>query len=86
MSAKEINISELPKLRVRTYPENSDDKLRYFERAKEFPFLLNDSLILVEGQVITSYDEFLQLAAQDSYRNSEFLDVVILNYSIPDGG
>lgn len=86
MSAKEINISELPKLRVRTYPENSDDKIRDFERAKEFPFLLNDSLILVEGQVITSYDEFLQLAAQDSYRNSEFLDVVILNYSIPDGG
>ena len=86
MSNKESRISELPKLRVRTYPENSDDEIRDFEKAKEFPFLLNDSLILVEGQVITSYEEFLQLAVQDSYRDNEFLDVVILNYSIPDGG
>lgn len=79
-------MSELPKLRVKTYPEDSDDEIRDFEKAKEFPFLLNDSLILVEGQAITSYDEFLQLAARDSYRNNEFLDVVILNYSFPDGG
>ena len=79
-------MSELPELRVRTYPEDSTDKIRNLEKAKEFPFLLNDSLIQVEGQAITSYEQFLQLAGQDSDRNNEFLDVVILNYSIPDGG
>ena len=79
-------MSELPKLRIRTYLEDSTDKIRNFEKAKKFPFLLNDSLILVEGQAITSYEQFLQLAAQDSYRNNEFLDVVIFNYSIPDEG
>jgi len=79
-------MSKLPKLRVKTFPSDSNEEIRDFEGAKDFPFLLADSLILVEGQAITSYEELFQVAMQDSYRDREFLDVVILNYSLPDGG
>ena len=79
-------MAKLPKLHVKSFPAEMEEDIRDFEQGKEFPFLLNDSLILVEGQAITSYDELVKIAAQDSYRNRELLDVVILNYSLPDGG
>ena len=79
-------MSNLPKLRVKVFPEESNEPIQNIEQAKEFPFLLADSMILVEGQTVTSYEELLQVAQQDTNRNKEFLNVMILNYSLPDGG
>ena len=79
-------MSRLPKLKVKTLPGDSNEEIRDVEQAKDFPFLLFDSLILVEGQTVTSYDELLQIAKQDSYQDRKFLNVMILNYSLPDGG
>ena len=79
-------MSNLPKLRVKVFPEESNEPIQNIEQAKEFPFLLADSMILVEGQTVTSYEELLKVAQQDTNRNKEFLNVMILNYSLPDGG
>jgi hypothetical protein len=41
-------------------------------------YLLNfdRGIILVEGQRVYSYDELVQLASQDKYKNKEFIEVV----------
>ena len=35
-------------------------------------------VVMVEGQVVNSYDELVQLAAQDKYKDREFLEVVLI--------
>ncbi len=74
---------QLPKLRVKTFPGSSEET-RDFEQAKDLPFL--DVLIFVEGQRINSYEELVQLAAQDSYQNKESLEVMVLSAGLVDGG
>jgi len=53
------------------------EEIRGFEEAKT---LLSNwgVLVVVEGQVINSYDELVKLAGQDSYKNKEFLKVELL--------
>ena len=75
---------KLPKLKVKTFPGYSSEEVRDFEQAKDLPFL--DVLIFVEGQRINSYEEFVQLAAQDSYTDKEFLEVMVLSAGLIDGG
>ncbi len=36
------------------------------------------NLVMVEGQVVNSYEELLKLAGQDCYKEREFLEVVLL--------
>ncbi len=74
----------LPKLKVKMFPEHSGEEVRDFEQAKDLPFL--DNLIFVEGERINSYEEFVQLATQDSYQNREFLEVMVLSANLIDGG
>lgn len=75
---------KLPKLRVKTFPGGSSEETHDFEQAKDLPFL--DVLIFVEGQRINSYEELIQLAAQDSYRDKESLEVMVLSAGLVDGG
>ncbi len=35
-------------------------------------------IILIEGQIMHSYDELVQLAYQDTYKNKEYIEVVVL--------
>jgi len=42
-------------------------------------------LVVVEGQVISSYEELAQLASRDDYKDREFLEVVLLP-AISSGG
>ncbi len=35
-------------------------------------------MILVEGKRVRSYDELVQLAAQEKFKNKEFIEVVLL--------
>lgn len=76
-------MSKLPKLRVNWpvggYP--SED-IRDFEQAKYFPFG-GQVFILVEGQLINSYEELVQLATQECYQDKEFLEVLLAE---PIGG
>jgi len=67
-------MSKLPKLKVKL--RGLSDDIRDFEQGKYLLFC-DHVLILVEGQVINSYEELVQLAAQDGYKDKEFLEVLV---------
>lgn len=70
-------MSKLPKLRVKLLVGHSNEEVRDLEQGKYLPFC-SHVLISVEGRVIDSYEELLQLAAQDSYKDKESLEVVVM--------
>lgn len=39
----------------------------------------NEGVFLVEGQGVRSYDELVNIATQDKYKNKEFLEVKLLH-------
>ena len=78
-------MSELPKLRIKWLTQPFREKDVEFEKARSsLPF---DSpyttSITLEGQVIKSYDELVQLASDERYRGKPFLEVVVI---APVGG
>ncbi len=78
-------MSKLPKLKVRTIREGKlVEEVVDFERAKYLA--LADAITLVEGHRIISYEELVQLVAQEEYMNREFLEVVVLPMEVPSGG
>jgi hypothetical protein len=71
-------MSKLPKLKVKRpfgYPR---EEIRELEQAQYFLFSSGSgALVVVEGQVVNSYEELVQLAAQERYKDREFLEVVM---------
>ena len=55
------------------YQSDSDDVCE-LEQAE---YLLNfdGGIIMVDGRKVHSYDELVQLASQDDYKNKEFIEV-----------
>lgn len=78
-------MSRLPKLkivRVHGYPS---EEIRDFEEAKYFLFSYGPAtIVVVEGHVLSSYEELLELTTQDRYRDKELLEVEL--WGIVDGG
>ena len=70
-------MTKLPKLKVKGLGWDVSKEICDFEQAKYFPFG-HDVVIVVEGQVIRSYDDIIQLVAQDRYKDKEFLEVMFL--------
>jgi len=81
---QKLETSQLPKLKVRRIPEYPGGEVLDLEQAKGLPFL--DGLIFAEGNKINSYEELVQLAAQDNYKDREFIEVVVLPFGIVYGG
>ena len=76
---------KLPKLKVKVIRALQPvEEVRDFEEAKYLFFA--DAIILVEGYRIISYEELVQLASQEKYRNSEYLEVVLLPLEAGGGG
>ena len=72
-------MSKLPRLKLRKPYSHPFEEIRDFEQARYFLFGYGDSAIVqVEGQVINSYDELVQLAAQDCNKDKDFLEVLLL--------
>ena len=68
-------MSRFPKLKVTHWIDGkTSQEILEFEQAPYFIFKY-DVIIAVEGEVIKSYEELVQLASQDKYRDREFLDV-----------
>ena len=65
---------KLPKLIVET-PDF--DLVRYF-------FSRGDNLVIIEGQVVSSYDDFVKLCSQEPYKDKDFLKVSL--FPVADGG
>ncbi len=67
-------MAKLPKLKVINPYWDVPEEIRDFEQGKYFPFC-EHICIVVEGQVIWSYDDLNQLAAEDRHKDKEFLEV-----------
>jgi hypothetical protein len=70
-------MSELPKLKIkRTW--NPVEETHDLEQARQILFdRSGDMLVIVEGQMVSSYEELVQLAGQDTYKDKEALEVVM---------
>ena len=73
-------MSELPKLKIKWFLEPFRETTIDFEKAKySLPFGPPYTLLIVlDGQVINSYDELVQLATEKHHRDKEFLEVVVM--------
>ena len=70
-------MSKLPKLKVKLHVGRLSEELREFEQGQYLPFSDDHVLIFVEDHFINSYDELVRLASQDSYKDKEFLEVLL---------
>jgi hypothetical protein len=72
---------KLPKLKVIWHPKNLKEEITCdFEESKDMVFNHGlDVLVFVEGQMITSYERLVELAAQGQFKNHNFLTVVLLS-------
>ena len=49
-----------------------------FEQARYFPYDSRDLVIVVEGKAVKSFEDIVELAEKDPYKNKSFLDVKFL--------
>ena len=70
-------MSKLPKLKIKR-SWNPVEETHDFEQARHLLFERGtDLIVLVEGQMVSSYEELVQLASLDSYKEKESLEVVM---------
>ena len=77
-----------PRLKVKWWSLDSreEETTCDFEQAKDIVFGHGlDVLVFVEGQMIASYEELAQLAAQDKCKDKEALEVILVATAIPGG-
>jgi hypothetical protein len=81
-------MSNLPKLKVKWWSLGSQDEETTcdFEEAKDVIFgNSNWVLAFAEGEMISSYEELVKLAAQDRYKDKEVLNVTLIIPAIGGG-
>ncbi len=73
-------MSKLPKLKVTDCSGYGAPKQEIidFEQARDLLDFDSTVQVIVEGQVLADYDELVQLAAQDRYKDKEFLKVEVM--------
>ncbi len=73
-------MSELPKLKVKWHSIHPREEVTYdFKQAESsLPFGQPGASVLLEGQWTSSYEKLTQLAAQDKYKNREFLQELLV--------
>ncbi len=68
-------MSHFPKLKVTHWVDaQPSQEMIDFEQAPYFLFNY-DVIVVVEGEVIYSYEDLLQLASQDRFKDRDFLEV-----------
>ncbi len=70
-------MAKYPRLKVTGIGWNASEEVREFEQARHFPFTHN-VIIMVEGHVIRSYEELLELVKHEHYQDRDFLKVTYL--------
>jgi len=79
-------MSTLPKLKLKKPFGYPFEEIRDFEQAQYFLVSYGDSaIVVVEDQVINSYEELVQLAAQDCYKDKESFEVLLFPPAIGGG-
>jgi len=71
--------SKLPKLKVTDWSYgHPEETVREFEQAKDFLNLDPTLLVMVEGEVLVSYNELIRLVGQGHYQGKECLHVELV--------
>jgi len=79
-------MSDLPKLKVNWSFGQPSEKTCDLKQAKDFLFDYGEGiLVIVEGQLIHSYEELVQLATQDCYKDREVLSVMLFPVMVVGG-
>mgnify|MGYP001046545130 CR=1 FL=1 len=72
-------MSGLPKLKIKLPFAREEAAVCDLEQAEHYLNWGNETyLIAIDGQVINSYEELIQLATRDCYKDREFLEVWLL--------
>jgi len=71
-------MSTLPKLKVKKFSGDPAVEVCDFEQAKAFFNPIPSTLVVVQGEVLYSYDELILLATQDKYKDKKLLEVDLL--------
>ena len=70
-------MSELPKLKIKK-TWNPVEEIHDLEQSRHLLFSRgSDMLIIVEGQMVNSYEELVQLVAQAPYKDRESIEVIM---------
>ena len=65
-----------PKLKIKLPFAHVEDEICDLEQAKDrFKWGNETFLITIAGRVINSYEELVQIAGRDDYKDTEFLEV-----------
>ena len=73
-------MSRVPKLKIKQPSQEVAEEICTLEQMEyRFNWGHERFLILVEGQAIVSYEELQELAAQDLFKDKEFLEVEVKN-------
>ena len=68
-------MSSFHKLRVLKPSWDVAEEIRDFKQGKYLPFNTENMWIIVEDQVIGSYEDLVRIAADPRYKDKEFLEV-----------
>ena len=71
-------MKKTPKLKVEGLGWDETKEMCDFDQARYFPYESLDLVIVVEGEVVRSYEEFAALAEREDHRDKVFLDVKFL--------
>jgi len=72
-------MSKLPKLKVQSpFGSGNEGDICNLEQARHRFDYGSESVVLVDGQVVNSYEELTQVVTQERYKDKEFLEVVLL--------
>jgi hypothetical protein len=67
-------MSPPPKLKIKLPQGNSVEYIYELEEAKSV-LDFNEGIFIVEGQGVHSYDELMNIASQDKFKDKEYLEV-----------
>ena len=71
-------MAKLPKLKVKLPFGDASEDICEVEQAKYRFSYSGEVLVVVEGQVVNSHEELVELASRDDYQDKEFLEVELL--------
>ena len=69
-------MAKSPELVIKPFGNPSEYVLNLEEARNYLNF--DSGVILIEGRMIHSYEEFVQVVAEDKYKNRESIEVVLL--------
>ena len=73
-------MSKLPKLKVKLPDGDPHEVICELEETKHRFNNVTEGFLVVEGHIMTSYEQLIQLASQPEYKHSEFLNGEIIRF------